>query len=241
MSIPVSDESHMALEAFGTDIWIGEGPVVSFYGFPYPTRMVIARLGNGALFVWSPIALSPELKAKVDALGEVRFLIAPNLIHHLFLGEWKEAYPEARMYGAPGLLEKRRDLNFDGELGDAPERGWASELDQVEVRGSVAITEIVFFHRASGSAIFTDLIENFPPDWFEGWRNVVAKLDGIVQPHAGTPRDFRATFFNRKPAKAAFARIADWPIERVIMAHGELITQDGAAFVRRALHWLDSD
>ena len=67
-----------ALSPFAPDIWVGEGPVVSFVGFPYLTRMVVVRLSGGALFVWSPIALSPEIKAAVDALGPVRFLISPD-------------------------------------------------------------------------------------------------------------------------------------------------------------------
>lgn len=35
---------------FATDIWLAEGPVASFHGFPYPTRMVLIRLADGALF-----------------------------------------------------------------------------------------------------------------------------------------------------------------------------------------------
>jgi hypothetical protein len=44
------------LSAFGPDIWIADGPTVPFYALPYPTRMVLVRLGEGGLFVWSPIA-----------------------------------------------------------------------------------------------------------------------------------------------------------------------------------------
>ena len=29
------------LAEFGPGIWIGEGPVVPFYGFAYPTRMAV--------------------------------------------------------------------------------------------------------------------------------------------------------------------------------------------------------
>ncbi len=43
-----------ALEQIGDEIWIVEGEPVSFYGFPYLTRMAIVRLSNGDLWVWSP-------------------------------------------------------------------------------------------------------------------------------------------------------------------------------------------
>ena len=228
-----------ALDEFGPDIWVGEGPVVPFMGFPYPTRMVVIRLADGGLFVWSPIALSSELKTAVDALGDVRFLVSPNLLHHLFLGEWKTAYPQARLYASPGLRKRRKDLAFDADLGDAPEPAWAADIDQVAVAGSPWLTEVVFFHRASRTAIFTDLIENFSPDWFKGWKGFVARLDGIVQPHPGAPRELRWSFlFQRRQARSCLERILAWPIEQVVMAHGAMVTADGAAFVRKAFAWL---
>ncbi len=228
-----------ALHEFGPDIWVCEGPVVPFFfGFHYPTRMAVVRLSDGGLFVWSPIALSAELKHEVDTLGPVRHLVSPNLLHHLFLGEWKSAYPEARLYASPGLRSRRKDLVFDAELADAPDPGWAADLDQVLVLGSFAMTEAVFFHRASGTAIFADLIENLPRDWFGGWRGLVARLDGIVEPNPGAPREWRASFINRRAARSALERILAWPIERVLIAHGEPASTNGAAFVRDAFVWL---
>ena len=65
---------------FGPEIWIADGPVVSFYGFPYPTRMSVIRLSDGSLFVCSPVALSDSLRAAIDALGAVRHLVSPNAL-----------------------------------------------------------------------------------------------------------------------------------------------------------------
>jgi len=227
------------LTEFASDIWVGEGPVVPFFaGFRYPTRMAVIRLADGGLFIWSPITLDPELRREVDALGPVRFLVSPNLLHHLFLGEWKLAYPAARLYASPGLRQRRKDLPFDADLTDQPEPGWAEDIDQVLMRGSLTMTEVVFFHRASRTAIFADLIENLPRDWFIGWRGVVARLGGIVAPHPGAPGDWRLTFLRRGAARASLDRILAWPIERVLIAHGIPATEHGAAFVRGAFGWL---
>ena len=227
------------LNEFGPGLWVGEGPVVSFYGFDYPTRMAVIRLSDGGLFIWSPVALTAELKQAVDALGPVRFLVSPNKLHHLFLGAWKTAYPQARTFASPGLRKKLPEFAFDGELGDRPEAGWAADVDQVVVHGSPFLTEVVFFHRASSTAIFTDLIQNFPRDWFKGWRGVLARLDGIVAPHPGAPREWRASFFfKRAEARASLERILAWPIERVLIAHGDPVSSDGAAFVRKCFAWL---
>lgn len=225
------------LRKFGPNIWICDGPIVTFLGFGYPTRMALIKLSDGRLFIWSPIALSAALKREVDALGPVHFLVSPNRLHHLFLAEWKSAYPQARLYASPGLRKKRKDLAFDAELADGPEPEWAADIDQVAVRGS-PLTEIEFFHRARGTAIFADLIQNFPSDWFGGWRGVVARLDGICAPNPGAPREWRASFLNRPAARAALQRILAWPIDRVLIAHGEPAIGHGAVFVRRAFAWL---
>ena len=138
----------------------------------------------------------------------------------------------------PRLRRKRRDLSFDAELGDLPEPEWAADIEQVVVRGSFALTEIVFFHRGSRTALFADLIQNFPTDWFTGWRGLLARHGGIVAPNPGAPGDWRASFLNRSAARASLDKVLAWPIERLVIAHGDLPTGEGAAVVRQAFTWL---
>jgi len=226
-----------ALDSFGPDIWIAEGPVVDFYSFPYPTRMAVIRLADGTLFIWSPIALTPEIKSAVDALGPVAHIVSPNKIHHLYMGDWQKAYASAKLYASPGLPRKRRDLLFEAVLGDAPPPAWATDIDQVEMAGSFVLTEIVFFHKKSRTTIFADLIENFRPDWFKGWRGWLARLDGIVMPNGGAPREWRASF-RKKTARHALSRILAWEPEMVVMAHGEMTRQHGTAFIAKSFRWL---
>lgn len=227
-----------ALSPFGPNIWVAEGPVVSFFGFPYPTRMAVIRLRNGSIFIWSPIALTPELRTEVETLGRVAYLVSPNKIHHLFLKQWKDAYPRSRTYALDELKKRNLAPPIDVLLEDAPNPEWADDIDQTIVRGSFALSEAVFFHRESRTAIFADLIQNFAPDWFKGWKGVVARLGGIVSPHPGTPIDWRSSFVNRKPARAALDGILAWQPEKVIIAHGILVRNDGVGFIRRALPWL---
>jgi len=226
------------LEPFGDCFWIGDGPVVSFEGFQYSTRMAVIRLDNGNLFIWSPIALTPELKDEIDALGPVRHLVSPNKLHHLSLHEWHAAFPESLVYASPGLARKQPCICFQAELSDAPEPAWTGELDQVAMVGSFVMTEIVFFHHLSRTALFADLIENFRPDWFKGWRAILARLLGIVMPNGGAPREWRVTFWDRRTARAALTRILAWEAERVVMAHGEIVRREGAEFIRKSFRWL---
>ena len=147
------------LEAFGPSLYAADGPTVSFFGFPYPTRMAVARLSDGSVWVWSPVALTEELADEVQAIGPVRHIVSPNKLHHLFLHEWAERWPEARLYAPPGLARRKPELHFFAELEDHPCASWAADIDQVVFRGSFAMEEVAFFHRASRTAIICDLIQ----------------------------------------------------------------------------------
>lgn len=226
------------LQPFAPELWIADGAVADVAGFRYPTRMAVIRLADGGLALWSPTQMTEGLRAAVTALGPVRHLIAPNSLHHLYLAPWKAAFPDAVLHAAPGLRERRRDLAFDADLADAPHPDWAGQLDQVAVRGNAITSEVVFFHRTSGTVLFTDLIQQFRPGWFSGWRALVARLDRMTGSEPEVPNKFRLAFTDRRAARAALDRIRAWPAERVLMAHGEPVTEGGAAFIARAFAWL---
>lgn len=229
------------LQTFGNNIWTVDGPdVKAIAGFRYPTRMAIIRLPDNTLFIWSPTPLTVRLREEVEALGKVRHLIAPNALHHLNLEEWQKAYPDAMIHAAPGLRTKRPDLDIGGDLGDTSHPHWASEIDQVMMQGNAITTELVFFHKASNTVLFTDLLQQFSANWFSGWRKLVAKLDLMTEPEPTVPRKFRIAFTDRKAARASIDSILVWPAEKVLMAHGTPMTEDGQAFLKRAFSWLTS-
>lgn len=226
------------LTPFGPEVWIAGGPRLTTAGFGYSTRMAVIRLDDGGLFVWSPVALSEDLRAALAALGPVRHVVAPNTLHDTFLAEWARAFPEAALYAAPGLAAKRTDIAFDAELGDAAPEAWAGQIDQAVMRGNLITTEVAFFHRASGTAIFTDLIQQHSLEAFSGWRAVVAKLDLMTAGEPTVPRKFRLAFTNRRVARASLDRVLAWPVERLLMAHGTPVTEGGGPALRRAFAWL---
>jgi hypothetical protein len=229
------------LKEFGPNIWIADGTVVTAAaGFHYPTRMAVIRLSNRDLVLWSPIALSDELGAAVEALGTVRYLIPPNALHHTFLGDWQWSYPDALVYAPAGLREKRQDIRFDADFSDGPIAAWAGEIDHAILWGNRITTEVVLFHRESGTAIFTDLIQQFPRGWFRGWRALVARLDLMTADEPAVPRKFRMAFTDRRAARQSLEPILAWPTKKVIIAHGPPITEDGQTFLRRAFRWLAS-
>lgn len=226
------------LEEFGPSLFAAEGPTVSFYGFPYSTRMAAVRLSDGGVWVWSPVALTDALARAVEALGPIRHIVSPNKIHHLFLQAWHKRWPDARIYAPPGLARRKPELHFDAELLDAPDPAWAEDIDQVIFRGSMAMEEVVFFHRASRTAIVCDLIQRFDPDSLKGWKGALMRLDGLVGEHGSTPREWRASFLRRGPARAARQKLIDWNPERLLIAHGACAHSGATDIIRKALDWI---
>ncbi|WP_417836152.1 DUF4336 domain-containing protein [Thalassospira tepidiphila] len=229
------------------NVWIFDGPVIGFQyaglKLPFPTRMTVVRLSDGKLFVHSPIRLTDELKAAVDALGEVAYLIAPNTIHYAGVPDWQKAYPDAKAFCAPGVIKRAKSVGisveFDAELADTPEAEWADEIEQVLVRGSY-LNEAVFFHTKSKTLILTDLIENFEAPKIKSpiWRFMV-RLFGTMDPHGSMPRDMRLTFAGYKDGlRKAVQTMIDWNPDYVVLAHGRCYDSRCVDELRRAFSWV---
>jgi len=226
------------LEDFSSGLYVAQGPTVRFLTIPYPTRMVVVRLANGNVWVWSPVALTREIETAVSSIGPVRDIVSPNKIHHLFLAEWAERWPEARLHAPPGLARRKPELHFDTELGDEADPAWASEIDQTVFRGSFALDEVAFFHRPSRTAILCDLVQRLDPAQVRGLRGLAMRLDGLVGEHGSTPREWRASFLRRGPARAARKRLLAWEPEQLVIAHGSCAREGAGEILSRALSWM---
>ena len=229
------------LERVHETLWVVEGENVSFYGIPYPTRSVIACLQNGDLWIWSPVKPTANLRAEVDRLGPVRHLVSPNKLHHLYLQDWKAAYPKSQLWGPQSTIKKRSELTFREALKDSPPPEWSSDIDQAWFRGSFAMDEVVFLHRPSATAIVADLIQTFSDHFLRehwGWWRFLARLDGLTQDQACAPLEWRLSFINRAPARRARDKMLSWNCQRVIVAHGEWPRTDGRDFLARSFRWL---
>ena len=223
---------------FGPSLFVADGPTVSFYGFPYPTRMAVARLSDGSAWVWSPVALTDDIIEFMDTFESVGHIVSPNKIHHLFLAQWHDQWPDARMYAPPGLAQKKPELQFDAELGDTPDPAWATDIDQVIFRGSLAMEEVVFFHRESRTAIVCDLIQRHPEATMTGWKGMLMRMDSLAGKNGSTPREWRASFLRRGKTRAAREKVLSWKPERLLIAHGECAKSGAAEIIDKALRWI---
>lgn len=230
------------LETFADGLFIADGEIVDFHGFPYPTRMAVADLGSGRLWVWSPVRLTPALRDDIEEIGSPHYLVSPNRLHHLYLGEWADAFPEAKLYGPASTIRKRTDLAFEAPLTDAPPAAWADSFDHAVFSGSPLFDEVIFFHRASRTVIIGDMSEHFSDAFLEahwpGWKRGLARLWGITEGRGLAPLEIRATTVRRAPARRMRATMLGWPADNVLMAHGVPVKGEGRAYLARAFAWI---
>jgi len=221
------------LTRFAEDVWV-EARLAKFWGVETGTRMTVVRLDDGGLFVHSPVALDAKTKTEVDALGTVRAVVSPSIFHHLHVGDWLAAYPDAVYAACPGLEWKRPELPFTCVLGDQPHPVWSRELEQVYFSARRE-NEVVFFHARTRTMICADALLNLsghgPPK-----TRAAAWLMGNRGPGLGWLEPFMIR--DRKLARRQVDRILKWDIDKIVLAHGGLIERDGREVVRRAYDWL---
>ena len=220
------------LRELAANLWVTEQPF-RYFGIEVGARTTIIKLSNGSLLVHSPTRLDTALRDDLDRKGKVAFVVAPNRFHHVFIGDYQKAYPQAVFFCAPGLDTKRADLKFNAVLGDDVQPEWSSQLDQLVFRAFPPLNEVVFLHRASRTVIFTDLLFNVTHT-DSTLSRLAFTLDGGFKKPA-VARTFKLLIrFKRGQARALIDRVLSWDFDRVVLAHGDVIETGGKRAVAEA-------
>ena len=207
-------------------------------GLELGTRCCLIRLASGGVLIHTPGPLSDAVRRAIDSLGPVRALVAPNLLHHFFLAENVAAFPQARVFAAPGLREKLENkVRVDETLADKPPELWAADLDQVQVGGCPSLGETVFLHRASRTLLCLDLVFNVNTS--QNWMTrLFMRINGAYGSF-GPSRLFRYVVMkDRRALRASLDRILAWDFDRVTLAHGEILEHGGHREIQRGFAWL---
>jgi hypothetical protein len=206
--------------------------------FHFPTRMTVLPLGSRQVALVSPIPIDEGMAQRIAELGEVQWLIAPNLLHHLYLADALERYPGARVLAPPRLGAKRPDLRIAATLdGPVPEE-LAAAVDVLRIEGAPSIDEFVFFHWASRSLVVTDLVFHvLQPRGFLA--HLFLWLGGCHR-RLGASRVWRLQVKDRAALRSSLERVLALPFERLVMAHGEIIQDAARSRLEEALRGLRS-
>jgi len=214
-------------------IWHAQQPL-KFGPISLTTRMTVVRLQDGSLWVHSPISPTRELIEELQNLGTVRYVVAPNKSHHLFFLEFLEAFPSAQGYIAAGLELKRPDLSrFPQISSEAP---WRSEIEGFFIEGLPILNETVWFHIDTGTLVITDILFCFA-ETNRGIAALVSKLLG-VRGKLGMSRTMKLAVKDKQALAKSVLPLLALPVQRVMVAHDQIITEQPAAKLVQAFAWL---
>jgi hypothetical protein len=217
-------------------LWTVSQPL-SVLGAEIGCRMTVVRLANGELLLHSPIRLDPERKAWLDGLGRVRHVLAPNLDHYLFVADYAAAYPEARLYAAPGVAPKLPRVRFDVVL-EYPQLvpDWRDTVTQHYFRSSSTLQELVLYHPVTRTLITADLAFNIQES--HGLLSgILLRLNESYRTF-GPSRVCRSHIHAPEWARDDVDAILALRPERIVVSHGEILHEGAADALRHAYAWL---
>lgn len=219
------------------------------------------KLTTGSLAVFSPVNLTPEVRAKVDAMGgNVKYIAAPDLQHHLHITAWKKAFPHAEILAPEGLWEKRqsvpefKDTPFQhvwkkDELPPTISEEWDAEFETEYVHGHGS-RELVFLHKPSRTVIEADLLFNLPAN--EQYsktddkeplnfatKMVLPLLSAKTHPATGQRRFawYILSANDRAGFTTSVRQIMRWDFDRVIPCHGDVIETNARSVFQNVMAW----
>lgn len=199
-----------------------------FGGLEVGTRMTVIDMG-GDLLLHSPVPLP---QAALAGLGTPRWVMAPNLLHHLYAGPWMHAGLEG--WGAPGLQKKRADLRFEGELESGPSP-FGDECQLMALKCFPFANEVVLLHRPSKTLVVSDLVFNISANAPWATRAVMRMMGGYP---GCCSTVLERVNMRRAVARRELGQILEWDFERIVMAHGEVVSTGGREALARAYRWL---
>jgi hypothetical protein len=125
-------------------------------------------------------------------------------------------------------------LKWGRVLGDAPHDEWSNDLDQAAFTARFE-HEVVFFHRESRTMICADALLNLSRHPSRVTR-ICAYLMANTAPGKGYLE--RVAVRDWKLGRRQVDRILGWDVNRIALAHGPSVEQDGRRVMRDAYAWL---
>ena len=230
------------LQQIDRNLWVAEQPL-RFLGLSVGTRMTVIRLVDRSLLLISPIQITSQIRQQLDDLGTVKYLIAPNLFHYLYLAKCKNIYPQALVLAPPGLQDKQPNLNIDLTF-TQDNIHFDSQLEytlfagfQVLIVSQIkTVNEIVFYHPSTKTLIITDSAFNFDRS-FPLITQFAARIIGSYQQLKPSWLE-KIAVRDKQKARRSIERILNWDFERVIMGHGKIVETDAKQQLTTGYQWL---
>jgi len=216
-------------------VWTDTHPV-RIVGMPLSATMTVLRLPDGDLIVHSPVALTEQRRSEVEALGTVRYLLAPNLFHHQWLLEWATAFTGAELCVPPGLPKKREDLPAERVRTLTPGTALSDSIELVPIDGC-RLGEIALWYRPARVLVVADLVHNIGrPEgaWTRFYTKTMGFYDRVTQ-----SRVLRWTAYSDTAlARRSVDRLLERDFDKLIVGHGAPVLTGAKEALAAGLSWL---
>ncbi len=219
------------LREIDKNIWVAEQPF-KYFGLEVGTRMTVIRLLNGELITISPIQIDDQTINQLNEIGQVTYIIAPNLYHHLFISKFQSIYPKAELWIPPGLESKIPNISIykiinvlQGNIFEEIDYLLFDGFKTLDLSGVSILNEFVFCHRQSRTLILTDTAFHFNQS-FSLRTRLAAKFLGIYEKLTPSPLE-KLAIAEKQKVKDSVKKVLSWNFNRVIMAHGSIIEDNG--------------
>ncbi|KAK6072699.1 hypothetical protein SCUP515_07279 [Seiridium cupressi] len=263
--IPLKPSDVMVIRDITSNVTTLSVPFSRFGVVRVGGRATIVRLTSGSLAVISPVALTPEVKEKLAQLGgNVAYLIASDIEHHIFISEWAREFPNAKLIGPKGLQEKR-DKTDDEKIGKekfsfiyTPENHQDNNVDadfaanfEVEYMDSHPNKEIVLLYKPEKILIQADLMFNLPcveqysrvPEAEKNSHGFINRLFSSFQGTEGEAKGIKRFLWygmsssDRPAFNKSVERINSWDFVTNIPCHGETMVGNAKEKFEKVFEW----
>lgn len=228
------------LKKITSNIWVKEQPL-RYLGLEVGTKLTIIRLSDDKLVLISPIKLDNKIIKEINDLGTVKYIVAPNLFHYLYLQECKNIYPEASLITPPELEKKiniksdyvftQDNISFNNEIEYFLFAGFRVPMGTKIVPAN----EIVFYHPESKTLIITDIAFHFDSNFPFITQFATRILGGYQQLRPSILE--KIVIKERETITASITRLLEWDFQRVIMAHGTIIEKNATEQLKAGYEW----
>ncbi|PIL27777.1 hypothetical protein GSI_10930 [Ganoderma sinense ZZ0214-1] len=232
--------SDIVIREVTQNVWTFSRPFTLLGFAPVGGRSTAIKLQSGDVWILASTPLTDETKQKLADLGDVKYIIAGNAFHYLFVKDYKEAYPNAKVIGPEDLPKKKKlEFTLDGEYSAAnPDAkfGYEDEIIGCHFTG-FANRDIAFLHKPSRTVIAADLLFNNPPheQYSKSTESPKSLLFSGLIP---TGLSMRLFLMAKQDNKAEMIRdaktVASWDFDRYIPCHGDVIETGASAAWRSA-------
>jgi len=257
--IPSNPSEVTVIRKLTENVTTLSAPFLRFGHIKVGGRGTLVKLPTGGVAVFSPTALTPEAKEAVSALGELKYIAALDIEHHIFLGPWHAEYPNAKVLGPEGLPEKRaqqknEDVPFavvftgKDKATTKVDPEFDSAFDYEFVDGH-ANKELVFNFKAEKTLIEADLLFNLPATeqfsktGLDAKSGILTKLFSALNSTSGAAMGQRRFIWyatssgNRPSFNASIEKINGWDFDKIVPCHGDVIESDAKGIFQKVFAW----